>query len=537
MKKKTMKKQTVAVLVAGLMITLFTGCGSSATENSAKQGSTTATLENTNANSAQSESADAANLESTEVESSAKVDGGGYTVHYMYLVAQEGADQDAVEKAVDELAMKELNMHVDLIPVTIGTWNSQLPMMLASGEPLDIFIALSNQFSSYIDSGYVVNLADYQDDLKDAQETLGEDFNAGYIGDFLIGTSQMKERAYPEGIVVRKDIFEELGYSVDDFDCNTEDLSSYDKITEMYAKVKEKYPEMVCLDGTGVMGNGTMAYVDTMNSNFGVLENYGQTTTVTNYFESDQFKKLCEIAKTWYDNGYESKDIAVNKDSGELKMKAGNCFSFMCFVKPNTNIEKKAQTGYDTVYIPISQGVKSTTAVSSALFCVASSAEDPEKAAQFLNWTYQSREFNDLINWGIEGKDWVLTDDGMAAYPDGIDASTVGYHNDFGFVYPNQFAGHPWEGNPSDIWEQYATYNSSLLKSKAFGFNFDSTKVATQEAQLNSVSDQYLNMLAFGTVDIDSTLKEFNDALYAAGLQDVIDEKQAQLNAWLAEQK
>ena len=214
MKKKTMKKQTVAVLVAGLMITLFTGCGSSATENSAKQGSTTATLENTNANSAQSESADAANLESTEVESSAKVDGGGYTVHYMYLVAQEGADQDAVEKAVDELAMKELNMHVDLIPVTIGTWNSQLPMMLASGEPLDIFIALSNQFSSYIDSGYVVNLADYQDDLKDAQETLGEDFNAGYIGDFLIGTSQMKERAYPEGIVVRKDIFEELGYSV-----------------------------------------------------------------------------------------------------------------------------------------------------------------------------------------------------------------------------------------------------------------------------------------------------------------------------------
>ena len=76
MKKKTMKEQTVAVLVAGLMITLFTGCGSSATENSAKQGSTTATLENTNANSAQSESADAANPESTEVESSAKVDGG-----------------------------------------------------------------------------------------------------------------------------------------------------------------------------------------------------------------------------------------------------------------------------------------------------------------------------------------------------------------------------------------------------------------------------------------------------------------------------
>ncbi|WP_369523751.1 DUF3502 domain-containing protein [Neglectibacter timonensis] len=30
-------------------------------------------------------------------------------------------------------------------------------------------------------------------------------------------------------------------------------------------------------------------------------------------------------------------------------------------------------------------------------------------------------------------------------------------------------------------------------------------------------------------------MKEFNDALYAAGLQTVMDEKQRQLDAWLAE--
>lgn len=37
-------------------------------------------------------------------------------------------------------------------------------------------------------------------------------------------------------------------------------------------------------------------------------------------------------------------------------------------------------------------------------------------------------------------------------------------------------------------------------------------------------------------VDIDSTLKAFNDELYAAGLQKVMDTKQEQLDAWLAEQ-
>ena len=35
---------------------------------------------------------------------------------------------------------------------------------------------------------------------------------------------------------------------------------------------------------------------------------------------------------------------------------------------------------------------------------------------------------------------------------------------------------------------------------------------------------------------METAIQEYNDALYAAGLQDIIDEKQAQLDAWLASQ-
>lgn len=37
-----------------------------------------------------------------------------------------------------------------------------------------------------------------------------------------------------------------------------------------------------------------------------------------------------------------------------------------------------------------------------------------------------------------------------------------------------------------------------------------------------------------GSVDVDSTLEEFNKALEAAGLQTVMDAKREQLDAWLA---
>jgi putative aldouronate transport system substrate-binding protein len=460
-----------------------------------------------------------------------------YEVNFLYWVAAEGPNQGKVQAAVNALALKELNMKVKLIPMTIGAYTSQIAMMLAANEPLDLFPTLSNFFSSYIDSQYIVNLADYLDHAQDAMRILGDDALTAYVGDFLVGFSQMKERAYPAGLVVRKDIFEELGYKVEDFSVNTDDYSSFDQITGLFAKVKQKYPSMICLDGTSIMGRQTGSYMDNLGSDYGVLGNYGQTTTITNWFESEQYKRFCLIAREWFQKGYSSADIAVNTDSGELKMRAGNCFSFITNVKPNTNVEKLAQTSHEVVVIPLGRAMKYTNAVNASLYSIANASKNPAKAMQFLNWTYINGEFTDLINWGIKGEDWIETPEGFAAYPEGVNATNVGYHNDFGWIYPNQFAGHPWVGNPPDIWDQYRKYNADLLVSKAFGFTFNSTPVANEEAQLNTVRDQYWNDVAFGVVDIEPRLREFNRALYDAGLQRVMDEKQKQLDAWLAAKK
>ncbi len=526
-----LRKLISLLLALALVASVFTACS-----GDGEKGSSAAGPASSEAGGAESTGGESSEDTSEAESGSTAVDGEGYQVNYLYLVAQEGTNQSKVNQAVDELAQKELNMTVNMIPMTFGTYNSQISMMLAAGEPLDIFPGMANQFATYIESEYIVNCADYKEQLKDAFATLGDDANAGYVGDFLVGFSNMKERAYPAGIVVRKDVFDELGYKVEDFNVTVDDYASFDQITDLFAAVKEKYPDMICLDGTSIMGLQELSYMDNLGDDFGVLENYGQTTTITNWFESDQWRTFCEIGRKWFTAGYLSQDIAVNQDSGELKMKAGNSFSFITNIKPNTNIEKLAQTGYEVEVIPLGEGMKNTNAVNADLLCIANAAEDPAKAAQFMNWTYVSGEFNNLINWGIEGEDWVETENGQAAYPEGVDANSVGYHNDYGFIYPNQFAGHAWEGNPADIWDQYAVYNDGLMKSKAFGFTFNSTPVATEIAQLNSVRDQYWKDLAFGAVEIDEKLKEFNDALYAAGLQTVMDEKQRQLDEWLENQ-
>ncbi|MGO4372227.1 ABC transporter substrate-binding protein [Paenibacillus sp. 2TAB19] len=458
-----------------------------------------------------------------------------YTVNFAYHAPKEG-NQEEVNKLINELTMKDLNMKVNLIPLSWDTYNSKLPMMLASGEPIDISFAFSFSMPSFIDGGYIVDASDYTEYTKDIYELLGDELDAGYIGDQLAGFPMMSSRATPSGIFVRKDIFDALGYKVSDFNVTTDDYSSFDKITEMFAKVKEQYPDIIPFDGYRTFGLNALTYVDGLGDSFGVLENYGQTTTVTNWYESEQFKQFATLNRKWYSDGYSSKDIAVNKELGQAKMKAGKTFAIFASYGPNVITELKSQTGYDAVMIPVSNKMKSSLAVSGAMNVVLSTSKDKAKAFQFLNWAYTNAEFNDLLNWGVPGKDWIINDNGQADYPSGITSSTVNYHSDYGFIYPNQYLMHPWAGSPEGIWETYKNFDSDALISKAFGFTFDAAPVAMEVSQLNSVLAKYENPISFGAVDPEANLKKLNDELYAAGLQKVMDEKQKQLDAWLAKQ-
>ena len=75
-------------------------------------------------------------------------------------------------------------------------------------------------------------------------------------------------------------------------------------------------------------------------------------------------------------------------------------------------------------------------------------------------------------------------------------------------------------------------YNTTM--SKAMGFTFDNAPVKTEYAACSAVQTQYRVALECGAMDPDQALKEFNDALYAAGLQKIMDEKQKQLDEWAA---
>ena len=524
----------VRVLVFALFVSLIAGCSGNTSKSNIPVNSTeSASASPPSSNATTTETAVSTSAPSAS-SSDIKSNEAPYTVTFMYPVIGTMADQDMINAAVNDLATKELNMKVNVIPITFGARDQQLQLMLASGEPLDIFPQNSMNMASYVDSGYVVDLRDYLDVIPNIMKYVGlDDLECCNVGGFIWGVTTMRERANPNGLIMRKDIMDQVGYKIDD-------LKSLDDVTKMFAAIHEKFPDLVIVGGSGNEAIPTHSdqanSCDPLGDKFGVLPNYGQDLTVVNYYETNEYISLVHYMRDWYLKGYVSKDMSTTQDMGTSLMRAGNLFCYQSQYKPNTVVEHSSLTGYDVVVYKVSEPLCTTTSTNGLGYCISGTSANPAKAVQFLDWAVGSGEFNDTINWGIQGVHWELTDEGTVRYPEGLNSSNVGYHMDWGWAIPNQFAGHVWEGNDPNLLQEYTDFRNNAHRSKAYGFCFDSANVVNEIIACKAVTDQYLIPIDTGSVDPDTELKKFNDALYSAGLQTIMDEKQKQLNAWLAQQ-
>ncbi len=514
-----MKKKSLALLlVMAMIVSMLTACGGKSEDSKVDTDKEEAV--NTTAPADTQQTADAVDP-SKEAE---------YHATLMYFVASDSADQSLVNDEINKLAKEQLNMTIDLLPVTLGTYSQQIQLMLSGGEPLDVFPIFGTNAGTYIESQYIVNLADTMYTRgKGILENVGEDdVWCSSIGDFVWGVTTMRERANPCGLVMRTDILNEVGVKA-------EELKTLDDITSLYEKVSALHPEMTLYGGAKGLAIAQIPNTyDTLGDSFGVLMNQGQTTTVTNWYESEEFKNLVHYMRDWFEKGYTSQDMPTSTDSGEVLMRAGNLFSFSCWVKPNSKSEKDAMTGYDTTIIQITEPMLSTSLTAGLGYAIANNSEKPERAMDLLNWLYSNKEVNDLLNWGVEGTHWTLQEDGTINYPEGVTAESCGYHQDFGWALPNQFISHVWNGNNPNVFGDYQSIRDNAVKSKAYGFSFNTAPVINEIAAVTSVSEQYLSAICTGSVDPESAITEFNQKLYEAGLQKIIDEKQTQLDAWLA---
>ena len=259
---------------------------------------------------------------------------------------------------------------------------------------------------------------------------------------------------------------------------------------------------------------------------------------LVDYYETDEYKEFVETMYDWQQKGYLSKDAATTTESAENQVKAGAAFSYLAPNKPGYDTRAALLCGTEMEIAPISEPWAGTAQISYLTYGISSSSADKDKTMQCLDYLYGNADILNLLNWGEEGVDYEVVDaeNNIINYPDGKDDSNT-YHLAEGWQLFDQFKMHIWEGDSPDIWDETKALNESAIKSKAFGFTYDSTSVANELAALSNVKAKYAAALGSGTVDPEETLPKFIEELKKAGIEKVISTKQEQLDKWLEENK
>ena len=478
------------------------------------------------------------NSEAGGSKDSAKNNGNGdepYTVT-MVLNGSTQPDEERIEQKINEILEPELNANLDIVVLPWASASQQLQLMLSGDEKIDVFYTQATNAVQYMNAGQIIDMSELIDKYgTNIKQIYGEDIaKINQIEGFVYGVPNQIERGSIPAVFMRKDLVEK--YNID-----TTQIKEPKDLESVFETVKAGEPDMTMLysinDGDTPVTRLFRGDNLSDNNYLGVLMDQTNSTKLENFFATDWFKDTTTMLHDWYQKGYISQDAGTNTENWRTVCKAGNLFSLFFSYHPGTPVEFESSTGYDFEIVPFyNEPIINSSSYNGVTFSIAQNSENPEKTMEVLDYIYGSSEIMNLLNWGEQDKDYVIedADNGIINFPEGITSDNAGYNLNLGWELPNQFIAYKWTGSDPQLWEKMEEFNGSAKSSKAVGFLFDSSNCSSEIAALSNIVKQYSGALYSGSGDPDELIPELLEALDDAGINEVIQAKQEQLDAFLA---
>ena len=478
------------------------------------------------------------NSEAGGSKDSAKNNGNGdepYTVT-MVLIGSTQPDEERIEQKINEILEPELNANLDIVVLPWASASQQLQLMLSGDEKIDVFYTQATNAVQYMNAGQIIDMSELIDKYgTNIKQIYGEDIaKINQIEGFVYGVPNQIERGSIPAVFMRKDLVEK--YNID-----TSQIKEPKDLESVFETVKAGEPDMTMLysinDGDTPVTRLFRGDNLSDNNYLGVLMDQTNSTKLENFFATDWFKDTTTMLYNWYQKGYISQDAGTNTENWRTVCKAGNLFSLFFSYHPGTPVEFESSTGYDFEIVPFyNEPIINSSSYNGVTFSIAQNSENPEKTMEVLDYIYGSSEIMNLLNWGEQDKDYVIedADNGIINFPEGITSDNAGYNLNLGWELPNQFIAYKWTGSDPQLWEKMEEFNGSAKSSKAVGFLFDSSNYSSEIAALSNIVKQYSGALYSGSGDPDELIPELLEALDDAGINEVIQAKQEQLDAFLA---
>lgn len=474
---------------------------------------------------------------------------GEVTTVSMYCMSFNNIPQDADMTRIETLMNNYLaetypedGIAVDIKLFGPAEYTQKVQLAMQSGDPIDCFLdaSLANDVAAEMLMPLDDLIAQYG---QEATAVLKSDFDddpyaASTVNGSIYAVPVNKGMALNGNLVYDADLAAAAGVDMDAVNC-LEDLEP------VFEKIKAYDSGIVCYAPNN-QGNSSLIRpilmseekIDRLNdTNYyaGVCMN--GDSTVTNLYASDAFMEKCKLMHSWNQKGYLQADAATTTSLASELFSAGRCFCTIdAYGGGSAGAVLSASSGRKLVSKIIYDFYFDSAAVG-VTFGIASTSKKPEAAMKLINRLWSDEYLINTFLYGEDGVDYVNTGDGHWSYPEGKDATTVGYTAALctGVIGSESLQYQPVGTDLSDI-DLKIRHNKESERSPFYGFIFDASGVTTEMSAIANVYNQYVPGLICGTVDPETTMPEFLAALDAAGLPAVITAKQEQLDAWIAAQ-
>lgn len=467
-------------------------------------------------------------------------DSTGYPVIRMTYSRMFGTPDEAlVEEEMNKILREKCGCEIDLVPLDFASMQTQLNLMLTGGnDGIDIFSSFWYlPLATLVSNGQLASLDEFLENDGEEIKALFKDYpevlESCRVSGHIYGLPTVGPFSSPMGFMVMKE-------DVDNAGINVNDVTNLDEYTEAMLKLKEANPTHYYIPAateTYWLPKDIDYLGDTMF--FGVLTDPLNSTTVENYYESDYFMHFLDNVKIWQENDLILPDGMSNTNPTLMSLQAhlvsgtpgyGYDFEEACY---EANIQ--GQYGAEVVGSNFGERLITSANALTYLYHITSFSTQKEVAWKVLKEFYTNADLSSLLCNGVEGQNYVKNDDGTLSFPEGKDMTNCGWIGmGTTYAYPNVTLCPLWNYQPADMFERWEQSNLDSKCSLALGFTFDSSAVADQVTACSNVYAQYYLPIINGEVDIDEVLPVFQKALHDAGIDAIIAEKQAQLDAWLA---
>ncbi len=518
-------KKILSIALCTAMLFGLAGCGDSgeAASSGASAGAST--------------EADASGSPEGDASSSINFDEDPYTLRIFYPVGAEAQpDVEMIQEKINEIALPEINCTVDLEPVSLASIANTYALAASAQEKMDLMILFPGSvvISEFANNNMIKPIGEYVDQWgSDITRVVGERMKAGeYKGQQYTIPQNQNVRASATGFNISKTFVEK-------YDIDIDSIKTFEDLEALFEMIHENEPGVVCVMPEGAGGNiatNLMAYGDNLGVNGVTLkvEDDGSMKVIP-ATQAETLLSACQRVREWYEKGYISQDILTDTDGGAAGLRADKCFAS---ASNSLNFVTEDEYCY-AVRLRIDDELPLLSTANDQLFMwgVASSCERPDKAIQFLNLCYaRGGELANLMRYGVEGVHYTVTESG--GIDTSINANWQNYWFLFGDYEETHIQQHEMDLMGLDSVEEYKKVAGAwnVQMSPAYGFTFDSSAVKTQISAVSAVCEEYQVPIMCGTVDPETQIAEWESKMYAAGLQDIIDEIQTQLDEWSAAQ-